>query len=155
LSDFLLIIAKLAICMFHFAIFCDTIYSVANVCIVTALSRKEESDMFTEQALEQHYASIPSEALHIIMNEYKWALDECGVHNDEQLHYIEKALTLRSQAPYNGITRKILFLCKCGQSRIVSTNTEDTKIKAFIFDQYNVPCSRCQNSNRYTWKYLT
>lgn len=46
--------------------------------------------MFTEQKLEQHYASIPSDALHIIRDEYKWALEECGVHNDEQIKYIEK-----------------------------------------------------------------
>ena len=51
--------------------------------------------MFTEQKLEQHYASIPSDALHIIRDEYKWALEECGVHNEEQIKYIEKALSLR------------------------------------------------------------
>ena len=52
--------------------------------------------MFTEEKLEQHYSSIPSDTLHIIRDEYKWALEECGVHNDEQLRYIEKAL---SRAP--------------------------------------------------------
>ena len=35
--------------------------------------------MFTEEKLEQHYSSIPSDALHIIRDEYKWALEECGV----------------------------------------------------------------------------
>lgn len=116
--------------------------------------RKGEFDMFTEQALEQHYASIPSEALHIIRAEYKWALDECGVNNEQQLQSIDKALNLRSKAPVNGVTRKILFLCKCGQSRITNTNTDETKIKDFIFEQYNTPCPRCQNVNAYTWKYL-
>jgi hypothetical protein len=110
--------------------------------------------MFTEQALEQHYASIPSEALHIIRNEYKWALDECGVNNEKQILFIDKALSVRSKAPANGVTRRVLFLCKCGQSRIVSTNTEDNKMRDFIYDQYSVPCPRCQNANTYTWKYL-
>ena len=94
--------------------------------------------MFTEQKLEQHYASIPSDALHIIRDEYKWALEECGVHNDEQIKYIEKALSLRGESLAVRHNRKILFLCKCGQSRIVTTNVEDDKIKMFIFDQYNV-----------------
>jgi hypothetical protein len=111
--------------------------------------------MFTEQAMEQHYASIPSDALHIIRDEYKWALEECGVHNEKQLQIIEKALSLRSTAPSGGVTRKILFLCKCGQSRIVNTNTEESKIKNFIFDQYKVPCPRCQNTDTYTWKYMS
>lgn len=110
--------------------------------------------MFTEQKLEQHYGKIPSDALHIIRDEYKWALEECGVHNDEQLKYIEKALTLRGESLEVRVNRKILFLCKCGQSRIVTTNTSDDKIKMFIFDQYNVPCSKCRNVNMYTWKYM-
>jgi hypothetical protein len=110
--------------------------------------------MFTEQALEQHYASIPSEALHIIRAEYKWALDECGVNNEKQLQSIDKALSVRTKAPANGVTRKILFLCKCGQSRIINATTDDAKIKDFIFDQYNTPCSHCQKVNNYTWKYM-
>ena len=40
--------------------------------------------MFTEQKLEQHYSSLPSETLHIIRDEYKWALETCGVHSEEQ-----------------------------------------------------------------------
>ena len=44
--------------------------------------------MFTEQKLEQHYTKLPSDALHIIRDEYKWALEECNVHNEEQLKYI-------------------------------------------------------------------
>ena len=106
--------------------------------------------MFTEEKLEQHYSSIPSDALHIIRDEYKWALEECGVHNDEQLRYIEKALSMRGER----LNRKILFLCKCGQSRIVTTNVPEDKIKMFIFDQYNVQCSKCRNVNMYTWKYM-
>ena len=94
--------------------------------------------MFTEQKLEQHYASIPSDALHIIRDEYKWALEECGVHNEEQLKYIEKALSLRGESLSVRLNRKILFLCKCGQSRIVTTNVSDDQIKMFIFDQYKV-----------------
>ena len=39
--------------------------------------------MFTEQKLEQHYSSLPSETLHIIRDEYKWALETCGVHSGE------------------------------------------------------------------------
>jgi hypothetical protein len=115
---------------------------------------KRGIDMLTEQALEQHYASIPSEALHIIRAEYKWALDECGVNNEQQLQSIDKALSVRTTPQANGVTRKILFLCKCGQSRITSTNTDENKIKDFIFEQYNVPCPRCQSVNAYTWKYL-
>jgi hypothetical protein len=112
--------------------------------------------MLTEQNLEQHYASIPSEALHIIRNEYKWALDECGVDNEKQLHFIDKALSIRNNAksPESGVKRKILFLCKCGQSRVVTTMAADSKVKDFIFEQYNVPCPLCQSVNTYTWKYL-
>ena len=111
-------------------------------------------NMFTEQKLEQHYASIPSDALHIIRDEYKWALEECGVHNDEQLRYIEKALSLRGESLAVRLNRKILFLCKCGQSRIVTTNVPEDKIKMFIFDQYNVQCPKCRSINMYTWKYM-
>mgnify|MGYP000836977505 FL=1 len=53
--------------------------------------------MFTEQKLEQHYSSLPSETLHIIRDEYKWALETCGVHSEEQIKYIEKTLSLRQQ----------------------------------------------------------
>ena len=110
--------------------------------------------MFTEKKLEEHYGAIPSEALHIIRDEYKWALEECGVHNDEQLKYIEKALSLRGESLSVRLNRKILFLCQCGQSRIVTTNIADDKIKMFIFEQYNVACPKCKNVNRYTWKYM-
>lgn len=111
-------------------------------------------DMFTEKKLEEHYGSIPSDALHIIRDEYKWALEECGVHNDEQLKYIEKALSLRGESLSVRLNRKILFLCQCGQSRIVTTNISDDKIKMFIFEQYNVACPKCRKVNAYTWKYI-
>lgn len=110
--------------------------------------------MLNEQKLEQHYASLPSEALHIIRDEYKWALTECGVHNEEILKYVEKSLTMRGESLAVRAHRKILFLCKCGQSRIVNTDIADDKIKMFIFDQYNVACSKCKNVNTYTWKYM-
>lgn len=110
--------------------------------------------MFTEEKLEQHYSSIPSETLHLIRDEYKWALDECGVHNDEQIKYIEKALSLRGESLTTHLNRKILFLCKCGQSRIVTTSVPDDQIKMFIFEQYNVTCPKCRNTNMYTWKYM-
>ena len=55
--------------------------------------------MFTEQKLEQHYSSLPSETLHIIRDEYKWALETCGVHSEEQIKYIEKTLSLRGESP--------------------------------------------------------
>ena len=71
------------------------------MCLHKTNIRKERgSDMFTEEKLEQHYSSIPSDTLHIIRDEYKWALEECGVHNDEQLRYIEKALSLRGESFY-------------------------------------------------------
>jgi hypothetical protein len=110
--------------------------------------------MFTEQTLERHYASIPSDALQIIRDEYQWALDECGVHTEEQLRFIEKALSRRGEKHAPVKNRKILFLCKCGQSRIVSTTTEDNKINGFILDQYTVPCPMCQSRNKYSWKYI-
>lgn len=116
--------------------------------------RKEEFNMFTEQKLEQHYSSIPSDALHIIRDEYKWALEECGVHNEEQLKYIEKTLSLRGESLSVRLNRKILFLCKCGQSRIVTTNVPDDQIKMFIFEQYKIVCPKCRSANLYTWKYM-
>ncbi len=108
--------------------------------------------MFTEQKLEQHYGSIPSDILQIIRDEYKWALEECGVHNDEQIRYIEKALNIRGVS--STLNRKILFLCKCGQSRIVNTTVAEDKVKMFIFEQYNVPCPKCRKTNLYSWKYM-
>lgn len=110
--------------------------------------------MFTEEKLEQHYSSIPSETLHLIRDEYKWALSECGVHNDEQLKYIEKTLSLRGESLSTHLNRKLLFLCQCGQSRIVTTSVPDDKIKMFIFEQYNVSCPKCRSVNMYTWKYM-
>lgn len=110
--------------------------------------------MFTEQKLEQHYAKLPSDALHVIRDEYKWALEECNVHNEEQLKYIEKVLSLRGESLAVRVCRKILFLCKCGQSRIVEPNIPEEQIKMFIFEQYNVPCQKCRNVNMYTWKYM-
>ncbi len=110
--------------------------------------------MFTEQKLEEHYGTIPSDVLHIIRDEYKWALEECGVHNEEQLKYIEKALAIRGESLEVRLNRKILFLCKCGQSRIVTTNTADDKIKMFIFDQYTIPCPKCRSVNMYSWKFM-
>ena len=118
------------------------------------LRKKRGMNMFTEQKLEQHYASIPSDALHIIRDEYKWALEECGVHNEEQIKYIEKALSLRGESLSVRLNRKILFLCKCGQSRIVTTNVSEDQIKMFIFEQYKVVCPKCRSANMYTWKYM-
>ena len=111
-------------------------------------------DMFSEQKLEQHYSSLPSETLHIIRDEYKWALDECNVHSEEQLKYIEKILSLRGESLEVRVNRKILFLCKCGQSRIVTSNVPEDQTKMFVFEQYNVPCPKCRNVNMYTWKYM-
>ena len=91
--------------------------------------------MFTEQKLEQHYSSLPSETLHIIRDEYKWALETCGVHSEEQIKYIEKTLSLRGESLAVRVNHKILFLCKCGQSRIVTTDLPEDKIKMFIFEQ--------------------
>ena len=110
--------------------------------------------MFTEKKLEQHYGSLPSDMLRIIRDEYRWALNECGVHNDEQLKYIEKALNLRGESLTSHMNRTILFLCKCGQSRIVTANVDDDKIKMFIFDQCNVVCPKCRSVNMYSWKYM-
>ena len=110
--------------------------------------------MFTEQKLEQHYSSLPSETLHIIRDEYKCALETCGVHSEEQIKYIEKTLSLRGESLAVRVNHKILFLCKCGQSRIVTTDLPEDKIKMFIFEQYNVPCPKCRNVNMYTWKYM-
>ena len=90
--------------------------------------------MFTEQKLEQHYSSLPSETLHIIRDEYKWALETCGVHSEEQIKYIEKTLSLRGESLAVRVNHKILFLCKCGQSRIVTTDLPEDKIKMFISD---------------------
>ena len=61
--------------------------------------------MFTEQKLEQHYSSLPSETLHIIRDEYKWALETCGVHSEEQIKYIEKTLSLRGESLAVSTTR--------------------------------------------------
>ncbi len=118
-------------------------------------NRKEDViHMFTEQKLEQRYGSLSSEMLHTIRDEYKWAADIGGIHNDEQLKYIEKVLTIRGESLEVRTNRKILFLCSCGQSRIVNTDIPEDKIKMFIFDQYTVPCSKCRNVNLYTWKYM-
>ena len=111
-------------------------------------------NMFTEQKLEEHYSSLSSEALHVIRDEYKWALEECGVHTEDQIKYIEKTLSLRGESLAIRTNRKILFLCRCGQSRIVTTDTPEDKIKMFIFEQYNVPCPKCRNVNMYSWKYM-
>lgn len=54
--------------------------------------------MLTGQKLEQHYNSLSTNDLHIIREEYMWVLNTCGVHNDEQIKYIEKALTQRGEA---------------------------------------------------------
>lgn len=108
--------------------------------------------MFTDQKLEQHYSSMPSETLTTLLNEYKWALEECGVHNDEQIRFIEKTLNFRGES--TTAERKLLFLCQCGQSRIVTTDLPEDKIKMFIFDQYNVLCPKCRRSNLYSWKYM-
>ena len=72
--------------------------------------------MLNEHKLEQHYNSIPTEMLKIIRDEYQWALDEGNIHNDEQIKYIDRLLIMRGENPTVRATRKILFLCKCGQS---------------------------------------
>ena len=53
--------------------------------------------MFTEQKLEQHYSSLPSETLHIIRDEYKWALETCGVHSEEPVSYTHLTLPTNSR----------------------------------------------------------
>ena len=84
--------------------------------------------MFTEQKLEQHYSSLPSETLHIIRDEYKWALETCGVHGvKNRSEYIEKTLSLRGESLAVRVNHKILFLCKCGQSRIVTTDLPEDR----------------------------
>lgn len=110
--------------------------------------------MFNEKKLEEHYTSLSSEALHNIRDELRWELSECGVHTETQLHYIEKVLTLRGESLEVRTEHKVLFLCKCGQSRIVDVNLPEDKIKVFIFEQYNTPCSKCRSTNAYTWKYM-
>lgn len=110
--------------------------------------------MFNEKKLEEHYASLPSEALHHIRAELKWELEECGVHTETQLDYVEKVLSLRGESLEVRTERKVLFLCKCGQSRIVDVSLPENKIKMFIFEQYNTPCSKCRAVNNYTWKYM-
>ena len=118
------------------------------------VKKKEGNFMFSEQKLENHYSSLSSETLHILRDEYTWAMQECDVHNEEQLKYIDKTLSIRGESLAIRHSHKILFLCKCGQSRIVNTSIPDNKIKMFIFEQYNVPCPKCKNVNMYTWKYL-
>lgn len=110
--------------------------------------------MVNEQKLEQHYQKLPSDALHVIRDEYKWCLDEADIHNDEQVQVIEKILSLRGESLEVRVNKKILFLCKCGQSRIVEPTVPEEKIKMFIFEQYNVTCPKCRNVNMYTWKYM-
>lgn len=110
--------------------------------------------MINEQKLEQHYQSLPSDALHIIRDEYKWNFDEFDVPNQTHLKLIEKILSLRGESLEVRVNKKILFLCKCGQSRIIQPSVPEDKIKMFIFEQYNVPCSKCKNVNMYTWKYM-
>lgn len=72
--------------------------------------------MFTEQKLEQHYASIPSDALHIIRDEYKWALEECGVHNEEQIKYIEKRSACVAKACLCASTAKSCFCANAARA---------------------------------------
>lgn len=110
--------------------------------------------MITEQQLEKHYNSLTSDILHIIREEYKWAHEECNIENRELLEYVEHLLSMRGESLESHLNRKVLFLCKCGQSRIVTTSTPDDKMKMFIFDQYSVPCPKCRNTNLYSWKYL-
>ena len=110
--------------------------------------------MFTEQKLEMHYSKLPSNELHIIRDEYKWALEECGVHTEDQIRYIEKVLGLRGESLQVRVNRKVLFLCKCGQSRIVEPNIPEDQIKMFVFEQYSVPCAKCGSQNMYTWKFM-
>ncbi len=110
--------------------------------------------MFTEQKLEMHYSKLPSNELHIIRDEYQWALNECGVHTEEQIKYIEKVLSLRGESLQVRVNRKVLFLCKCGQSRIVEPTIPEDQIKMFVFEQYSVPCTKCGSKNMYTWKFM-
>lgn len=135
----------------YLGIFCS-LDSKMHKLLFILLEQKRGNDMFTEQKLEQHYTSMPSNVLQILRDEYKWALEECGVHNEEQIRYIEKALSLRGENITSN--RKLLFLCSCGQSRIVTTDVPEDKIKMFIFDQYNVPCPKCRKTHLYSWKYM-
>ncbi|MDE7478474.1 MAG: hypothetical protein K2M91_11080, partial [Lachnospiraceae bacterium] len=100
------------------------------------------------------YASLPSDALHIIRDEYKWIFEVCGSKNEEQIKYIEKTLSLRGESLAVRLNRKVLFLCECGQSRIVTTSVPEDEITMFIFEQYKVVCPKCRTSNMYTWKYM-
>lgn len=111
--------------------------------------------MINEQIIEQHYQKLPSETLHILRDEYKWVEDEMNVSiNKTQQDIIEKILSLRGESLEVRVNKRILFLCKCGQSRIVQPSVPEEKIKMYIFEQYNVPCPKCRNVNNYTWKYM-
>ena len=110
--------------------------------------------MFQREVLEQHYNKLPSEHLHLIRNELLWQAEQCGVDYKEPLQIIEKILSLRGEILSVRQNRKILFLCKCGQSRILQPNIPEEKIKMFIFEQYNMPCQKYKAVNSYTWKYL-
>lgn len=110
--------------------------------------------MFQRTVLEQHYNKLPSETLHIIRDELLWQSEECGVDYNDPLQIIEKILSLRGESLAVRTNRKILFLCKCGQSRILQPNVPEEKIKMFIFEEYNMPCSKCKSVNSYTWKYM-
>lgn len=108
-----------------------------------------------EQIVEQHYQKLPSETLHIIRDEYKWAEEELNIMINKPLQdIIEKILCLRGESLEVRVNKRILFLCKCGQSRIVQPNVPEEKIKMYIFEQYNVPCPKCRSVNCYSWKYM-
>lgn len=104
--------------------------------------------------MDQHYAALSSDILHALRAEYKWASEECNMNAATQLEYIEKILTLRGESLAVRTERRILFLCKCGQSRIVDVALPENQLKMFIFDQYNIPCTKCKNVNAYSWKFM-
>lgn len=72
--------------------------------------------MLTGQKLEQHYNSLSTNDLHIIREEYMWVLNTCGVHNDEQIKYIEKALTQRGEAISGHQNKNSCFCANAGKA---------------------------------------
>ncbi len=110
--------------------------------------------MYTDEKLEKHYSSMSSKDLHIIRDEFKFQEECCGAHYGDVLQILEKVLGLRGESLEVRSKKKILFLCRCGQSRIVEPDVSDDKIKMFIFEQYNVPCAKCKSVSQYSWKYL-
>lgn len=110
--------------------------------------------MIKEKEIEEHYHKLNTETLYALKDEFQWLLENSILNTAEQIKFVNRTLGIRGENQESVIEKKLLIVCKCGNSRIIPVTCSDDEVKMMIFDEFMKPCEKCHQSNKYSWKYL-